>query len=428
MPSPAERHRNNVRAGIFVSLAVILTLAVVVILSGAWQSLARSTRPHTVRYSVESGVRNLKPGAQVRVGGLVMGHVTEVRPHFVAGEPFTEIHVNFELSRNVELFADAMILVEAPILGSDAWLDIPSVGTVGAGAPSGGVHDGADSAGLLTTLLGPANAAAAGGAIQGASTFGDYLADLPQEIDPIIDDVKTIAGDVRAISSEVRAEHWPEWAGAIDRVAAWAAKFTEDVDAALAEGRGLLEDGRDILAENRGAVHSALGNVDAASADIRAIAERVRAETVDKVHALLDTGQTALDSATAAIETMRADYETWSVDLGETLGNASLASQQLKLATIEVRRSPWKILYRPAEKELEHELLYDAARSFALAAADLRAASESVSRIVEEHPGALDADPSLRDRVRRNLEDPLEKYEVAQQRLLDVLFADGLGN
>ena len=48
-------------------------------------------------------------------------------------------------------------------------------------------------------------------------------------------------------------------------------------------------------------------------------------------------------------------------------------------AMIEIRRSPWKVLYRPTEKELENELLYEATRSFAVAAADMKAASVSVN-------------------------------------------------
>ena len=118
---------------------------------------------------------------------------------------------------------------------------------------------------------------------------------------------------------------------------------------------------------------------------------------------------------------MRDDYETWSVDISESLGNASLASQQLKLAMIEIRRSPWKILYKPTDNELEHELLYEATRSFAVAAADMKAASISVNRILERHGDEVAQDRELYERITRALLDPLERYEKAQQLLFDVL-------
>ena len=142
------------------------------------------------------------------------------------------------------------------------------------------------------------------------------------------------------------------------------------------------------------------------------------------MHAFLDTGRDALDDATAVIQRLRTDYEGWSVDIGEALGSAALAGQQLKLATIEVRRSPWKLLYRPTATEVEHEMLYEAARSFALAAADVKAASRSAQAILDRHPEVLRGDPELLERVQRNLVGPLRNYEEAQTRLLDVLIEE----
>ena len=154
------------------------------------------------------------------------------------------------------------------------------------------------------------------------------------------------------------------------------------------------------------------------------MAGHLRSQTLEKVDALLQTGGEGLTQAVAAIERMQTDYEAWSVDLGDVLGNASLASQQLKLATIEIRRSPWKLLYRPTPDELEHELLYEAARSFAVAAADLKAASESTQRMLDRHGERLSGDEELLDRVRSNLLEPLDRYESAQQRLFDVLISE----
>ena len=101
-------------------------------------------------------------------------------------------------------------------------------------------------------------------------------------------------------------------------------------------------------------------------------------------------------------------------------------STQLKLALIEIRRSPWKLLYRPTSEELSHELLYEATRSFAVAAGDLKAASESVKRVMENHSDLI-VNPDNKaafERLTKHLIDSMERYEKAQQEMLDVLVTE----
>ena len=71
--------------------------------------------------------------------------------------------------------------------------------------------------------------------------------------------------------------------------------------------------------------------------------------------------------------------------------------------------------------ELEHELLYEATRSFAVAAEDLKAASASVRRVLDNHGELVAEDAELFDRVKRGLLDSLDKYEKAQSNLFDIL-------
>ena len=88
-----------------------------------------------------------------------------------------------------------------------------------------------------------------------------------------------------------------------------------------------------------------------------------------------------------------------------------------------MRRSPWKLLYRPSQTEVEHELLYAAARSFALAASDLKAASESTRRLIERREAEPALSPDTVQKLNDYLLDSLEGYQKAQRRLIDVLIA-----
>ncbi|MFI4871167.1 MAG: hypothetical protein ACIARQ_05090, partial [Phycisphaerales bacterium JB061] len=102
-----------------------------------------------------------------------------------------------------------------------------------------------------------------------------------------------------------------------------------------------------------------------------------------------------------------------------TLANARLASDQLRLATIEIRRNPWKLLARPDTKELREELFYDAARVYATAASDLQDAGASLEAILAR-PGGADED-EIRA-LTEELKSAMARYKQAEAGLLEAMF------
>ncbi len=415
MPSLQERTRNNVRAGIFVSTTIVLALATVIVLSDVRKTLLRPTKQYTVTFDVASGVQNISAGAAVRVGGMQMGKVKEVRP-LLSDEVFQEvIAIDFLLDSRVRLYDNATVMITSALIGDSANLEIISVGGDPA-APSeevdaadrppavlavGGVLEGTPGIGPLVGVLGPANAAKA---------------------ETIIDDFKATSGNIRQLTQRINQDDWPRWADDITDVMSWATTATKKVDDLLIEGRGLFADARGVVAENRESIGAIVTNARTTSEDLKSVMSRVRTETVDKVHALLDTGQEGLNQALAVLEDLRRDYDVWATDVTEALAAARLTAQQLKLTSIEIRRSPWKLLYRPGRSELEHELLYEAARSFALAGSDLRASSDSAQRLLDRHRDELDEETVKR--INEFLGDSLQRYSNAQQRLVDVLLTE----
>ena len=401
MASPSERTRNNVRAGIFESVTIALAAVTIVVLSDLSQSLFGSRRNYTVTFNVSDGIKNLKSGSEVRIGGVLMGRVETVRPRVVTGGAFTLIDVDFELDAQITLYQEARIVISSALIGSEAWLEIYSVGDPALGEPPDGQFSGISAPGSLAALLGPDNA---------------------DKASQMIDDLKVSTGNVRDLTTRVSKEDWPRWASRIDDVMTWASEATVKIDAVLDEGHGFLVDTRGVVKENREGIKTIVSYVESGSENLDAIMSTVRNETVAKVHKLLDTGQTGLAQAVDVLESLRNDYEVWAADITETMAGARLTAQQLKLASIEVRRSPWKLLYRPTRTEMEHELLYEAARSFALAGSDLKASSDSARRIIDRYRDELDDETAkeLNDFLR----DSLHRYSNAQERLLDVLVTD----
>ncbi len=421
MSSPLERARNNVRAGVFVTVTLMVAIGLIIILTDIWDGLTRPVDRYTVTFDVVSGVRDLGEGADVRIGGLAMGKVLGVEPRIQSGETFDKIDVDFSIYRPAVLYADAQILVTAPLIGADAWLDIPSVGTPEGGSfPEDGIA-GIASIGALTSLLGASNAAKAGSMISDAQQFTQFLATVDDEYEqrvvPILDNVDSAATDIAALSKTIRQDNWPSWSASVDNVMDWANSTTGTLDE-------IFENGRGILADNRPKINTTVDNLQASSETVREVTQRFNDQTLAKIHELLDTGQSAMDNAVAVLEDANREFDGWVPDISDTLANARLTAQQLKLTAIEVRRSPWKLLHRPTPTEVEHELLYAAARSFALAASDLKAASESVRRVLDDHSDQIAADPQTAERLNTYLLDSLSNYEKVQQRLIDVLLTD----
>jgi ABC-type transporter Mla subunit MlaD len=400
---------------VFVSIALIIGTAVVMTIGEVWVFFEAKTG-FAAEFPVAEGVQNIKAGGEVRVGGVKLGRVTGVRPMYADEGRYENIQIDFVVHSDVELYEGTQVFVRAPVIGAGAWLEITDVGDPAASRlAEGTVIPGSISGGQMEAFLG--------------KDVMDFLGSLESkyqgDLKPILDNANDATANVKALTERVQGDDWPRWAGQVDEVMTWATGFTETLDGAVADAEGLLSDSRALIADNRPGIDETVENARVTSENFKEMSVRAKEETMQQVEDLLTSGQGAMDEAVAAIERVRADYEAWEVQFAETLGSANLASQQLKFAMIEVRRSPWKVLYRPDSTELEHEMLYEAARSFALAVADVKAAAQSMQRVLDRHGDELRDDPELMQRVKDNLLEPLDRYETAQERLFDVLINEG---
>jgi ABC-type transporter Mla subunit MlaD len=388
MASLKERTRNNVRAGIFVSVSILVAVSSIIVLTDAWRALFQPTHEYTVIYDVSDGVQNLKSGADVLIGGMLMGEVAEVAAR-TDQRAFEQIEVTLAISRDIQLYEGAEIAIGSAIIGDNAWIEVSSVGNPDLGEPHDRQFTGI-SAPILGGLLGAVSA---------------------DDTEAMVTDFQGAARNVRELTERVNTQDWPRWA---DR----------DFDAVFQDGRELLAEYKNLVAENRPSIDAAIENIKVGTGDAKEVARRVREETVDKVHSLLDTGQAGMDTASEVVGKVNRDYDLWEPDIRDALAAARLSGQQLKLFATELRRSPWKLLYRPQREEYEHELLYEATRSFAMAASDLKAASESARRITDARGADIQLDEQTRKLVNDMLRDAIERYQASQERLATVLFTE----
>ena len=105
------------------------------------------------------------------------------------------------------------------------------------------------------------------------------------------------------------------------------------------------------------------------------------------------------------------------------MANLRLMSDNLKLTAVEVRSQPWRALYRPTNKELSTQSLYDATRAFAEAASDVRAASETIESLAAGATTRTD-DGRRIDEAGLALTEAMQRYRDAEQALLDILIRE----
>lgn len=434
MNATSIQTQNNVRAGVFLIAAALLGLTVFIILSG-WNPL-QSRIPYHARFTIEQGVNGLASGSQVKVGGLVKGVVTGIQPQYKLGgnndERMSSILVDFELDDDVSLWSNARVTRFLPLLGGSAWLNFDSVGGQVKQAQDtansirlapGQEIQAQTSGGILATLLGPGNATRAGQALSNIDEFTQFLAGVPVTWDK---QVVPMLENADALVASMHNDYGP-WSESItktlqnaDDAAAKINTTMTDLPPLIASAQSDLDAFGTLLTDNAPKLGTALDDVLVMSNDGKSILAHFRAETMLQIDTLLRKGESGLDTFVNALDRIDHELVLRMPDVSMMLADLRQSAAQMKLTTLEVRRSPWKLLYTPTPDETAHENLYESARSYVLATNELESAARAF-RNVFESPSATDVTPELRKQVEQYVLDALERFKTAQERLFSEL-------
>lgn len=427
MSRPGQR--NNVLAGLFLVAGVVLAVAMSFVLSDARERLTPMT-DYVIRFAMSDGTVGLKPGSSVLLGGQPVGRVTSVTLPIGDSKERASIDIGVAIRSDVILYDDAQVYLEKPLLGTLTSINIASMGsgtdpskTRGA---SSRLEEGETIAGGLAP---PSFLAQAGLGPEEVSRVKDIVQraqDTVKKVDSIVGkatpDVDAVIADMRAAAAGIRdavqtiTQRVPAWSERIDSTTASVQTAANDVQSATKglpalrdEASGLITDARSMISENRPAVSRIVDNADEAAQRFAEqagpIAKDAR-ETLQKASALADR----LDTLVATEEP----------NIRRVLANARLASDQLKLTMIEVRAQPWRLLLRPDTKELETELLYDSARSYAAAVSDLRAASASLQALVSSPDKPQPASGDLAA-LSKQLDEAISRFKNAEDAFMQRL-------
>ena len=424
---------NNIRAGAFILCGLALGIAVFIILSG-WNPF-QSRNSYTVRFTVEQGVDGLASGSDVKVGGLLKGMVTGISPQFAKNDSKNEklesILVDFNVDTDVKLWSNASVTRYMPLLGGGAWLNFDSVGFPKTADKEGGtpLKQGGEltanvTGGILATLLGPSDAARTSDALKNIDKFTMFLTDIPkawnQDIIPILENANSMVASLRG--------DYGDWSKKIttflERADSAALKLDnglDDIPPLLASAQKDLDDVGAILDENAPKISETMDNIVVMTQDGKMVISDLRTESLAKINQILTTGEEGIDSLTNTLNRIDSEVAVRMPDISMMLANLRQASAQLKLTALEVRRSPWKLLYTPSTTEVAHENLYESARSFVMATNELESASMAFREVFEIDPEILKRQPELKNEVEKYVFDALGRFKKAQERLFSEI-------
>jgi ABC-type transporter Mla subunit MlaD len=470
---------SNVKAGIFVVVGIILGFVVIVILSDI-ESLLQGTQQFTVRFALVDGLKGLKEGASVTIGDHPTGAVVAIEDETDDEGRLIGKRAVVEVPANIKLYDNAVVKLNPPPLGGGTTLNIESVGSDASDReepallvderflfeikPDGKLRRGLDdpfahltdeqlraqgrkvtSDGQGRWKLGDSWELTSDDVLAGGVETTPMMKDIVQEIgirDIERRRIRNIIRNVDILVAEFSRD--PERYG---EIIASVRSATQRADTALEQVQTVLDENRDnvrvaiekirnivrdneqdvraaienirkIVETNRPVVESALARADETMGYARDVTRRVRDETMDKITEAVDNASVTLAGARTTIKELDGLVTTQRPMLERMIANLRLASDNMKLAAIEIRRAPWRLLYKPEEQEVDTENLYSSARSFLLAADSVETTVATLKRILEAAGPVKDQELQ---RTVDKLKLSVEKFTEAEQQFFDAL-------
>ncbi|MCG3181672.1 MAG: hypothetical protein BIFFINMI_04070 [Phycisphaerae bacterium] len=450
-----KKGRNELIAGTFIVVAIVLFVGVLLVLAD-WKSLWQDHQKVQVVFRHQS-VHKLAKGAAVSFRGIGIGSVSDVSLDI--GNP-EEIRVTLALPEELKIYTNASVYISTGgLVGGQPEVAISDVGgpelaqslgqpepkragmsdpIIGRTRPNPLVSDAAQAAGvndhvrtqlqksvddisqiiaaIHDSLLAPANGPPSASPSRVEKVIVDLqtavgrldalVASVQGDLLPPIRNaalnVEAVTGDARVVSAELR-EKGPGLIARLDKITSNVDKLVIDQTPVLAAAIGHVE--RITAVWDTGS-QAELANLDKALVQLNAALTEAR-DSLGNIRQITATARTLLEAN--------------SEGLSDTVANFQEGSDHFRATLAEVRRNPWRLLYRPKPEEVEQANVMMAARAFSEGATRLRDTTTRLSALVER----ADAPEALRDQqVRKmlaDLTDSFQRFEKAQEALYRAL-------
>jgi ABC-type transporter Mla subunit MlaD len=402
------KDRSALRSGLLMLASIALIICVIIGIKGlSW--INDRTKNYLVAFDLKTNIGGLRIGDEVRVGGFKVGEVKKImlREDKDQKHPPYYILIAFSVPEKYSIREDAKIRIDGTLTGT-SWLNFEELGK---GTPLASDHPliGAPSstAELIAKVSGLAPE------IQGVLTdvrtktipgIDDTLADVRMKTVPLVnqtlekfgqtaDSFKKTGDNATALTADIRSSYKP----AMEHYHALADKAIASLEAIRAFFGDTTADFRVTMANLRTSTDSVKGKLPGILDKVDGALAKVET-AVDGVNKAMTDVQATMASAKDLAAGAKAVVVGNKTKLDNMIASLKTAGDNLKAATAEIRRSPWRLLYKPAPNEMANLNLYDAARQFAEGANDLN-----------------DSAGALRDAIKNNQTNPEELKKLMEK-------------
>ncbi len=385
-----NKQRSSLRAGIFILISTALILGMIVIIKGGLQAF-EPMQTRKARFALSDDLGGLRVGDNLRIGGYTVGEVKDIRLVQSAGDEQPFIVVTFDLPKAYVIRTGVKLSVGGTLTGT-SWLNFEDLGN-GAVIPRDQVLDGHGNP--FNEIM-----ATAGDIVPKVDALISDARDktLPAA-DKALQNVQALTANANDIVVKVRQE--------IDPVVARYNKVTDSADSALNEVGKLANSTRT----------GTVGNLNDASAMLKqklpALLDSIQ-KSVDAAHGDLVAVKPTIENSNDITGRLRGLMATNQARLDQMIHYLAAASDNMNQFTIEIRNSPWRLLYKPTEKEMANVPLYDAVRQFADAAEQLHLASATLR---DSSTAGNTVTPQQLKQMVDQLNASFEQFQAVQQKL-----------
>ena len=358
------------KAGLFILAMIVLAVVMVLAIAGAGRFLT-SYHTYTVVFLPGENVAALKPDGQVRLLGVPVGSIGDVRA-IPDDEHGVTVQVDVQIPTEFTVREGAKVVVSASLTG-DTWIDFDSLGD-GERVTPGSQLDGrpggiAGALAEVATIVPEARAALA-------------------KIDAAADSFNQLAQDSSALVERGRsvATHLDEVLG----------DGKTDLRTTLANLKDITGTAKTRLPETLSRLDQRLDETQ----DLMATAQ----EAFDKVPAILDEIEPAAADAKALVAQVRTTLSDNRAKIDRTVASVTRTADDLKGAVSEIRAAPWRLLYKPDERDQRNLALYAAARQYAFGAQDLETAARSLEDAINRETPDADQIAAYRSELESSFE------------------------
>jgi len=395
------KQRNALRAGIFMLASLVLIVFVIVAISGA-AKFTQAFKTYPVAFSLQDDIGGLRPGDDVRIGGLKVGSVRDIR----IDQDRSAVIVFVDIPAKYKIEKDANIQVQHGLTGA-AGININNLGTAGELASNDFLRGNPDALTGLTHQL----SGIGGDLHQTLANFKVASVKLNIDLDKFAQTSDSFTSTGFAATTTVQELHV--------RVPELIARVENVTDSA----ERLLVTWRDFLGPSSGDFHQTVANLNHVTGDIR---QRLP-EVLDRLHGILAKVDIAvgrattalteiqaasgnLDAATGALRSILVDNRS---KLNSLIESLKATSDNLKYASVEIRHSPWRLLYQPKPDEVANLNIYDSVRQFAEGADSLDDAASALRDALKDP----NADPAQVKRLMEHLNNSFAQFQEVQQKM-----------